>query len=300
MLEKGKYFCCFGEVLWDDFPAGRLPGGAPMNVAIGLHNQGVPVRIISRIGVDALGSEMVEYLASNGCNTDWVQKDLSLNTGIVKVHASTSGENSYEIVQPVAWDAVELTPALEELVKNSYGLVFGSLACRQDPSRSTLQRLLALAPLRIFDVNFRPPFYERALVESLLHQSDIAKLNDEELAIIISWYPEAPADERGAMEFVRTQFGLRMLVVTRGAHGAACQDAAGFHESDGFVVQVQDTVGSGDAFLSGFLKNIYNGVPTAEALRYACALGALVATHKGANPKISAQDIQAMLDSSKP
>ncbi|MFM8451036.1 MAG: PfkB family carbohydrate kinase, partial [Haliscomenobacter sp.] len=264
------------------------------------HNQGVPVRIISRIGTDALGEEIVDFITSNGCHSDWIQKDTHLGTGIVKVHATASGANSYEIVQPVAWDAIELTPELEELVKNSYGLVFGSLACRQDPSRSTLQRLLSLAPLRIFDVNFRPPFYERALVESLLHQSDIAKLNDEELAIILSWYPGAPVDERGAMAYVRSKFDLRMLVVTRGAQGAACQDAEGFHESEGFVVQVQDTVGSGDAFLSGFLKNMFNGVPSAEALRYACALGALVATHKGANPVIRAEEIQSMLQPTQP
>ena len=292
MLEKNKYICCFGEVLWDDFPSGRLPGGAPMNVAIGLQNLGLPTVMISRVGQDVLGDEIKSFLQSKNCTTQWIQTEIQHGTGIVKVHASETGENHYEIVQPIAWDFIQCSNETLDLVKNAHAIVFGTLACRDIVSRNTLLELLKVASLKVYDVNFRPPFYDQILVETLLSQADIVKMNDDELKIISSWYYISLAEEATQMTFIKNKFHLKMLIVTRGANGAICLDNTGFHESKGFKVQVQDTVGSGDAFLAGFLKNHYQGNPPDKALTYACALGAIVATHKGANPNVKEEDIK--------
>lgn len=292
MLQKNKYICCFGEVLWDDFPSGRLPGGAPMNVAIGLQNLGIAGVMISRVGQDNLGNEIKDFLRSKNCTEQWVQTDSKQGTGIVKVHATETGENHYEIVQPIAWDFISHAPKMADLVKNAYGIVFGTLACRNSVSLNTLLKLLKSAPLKIYDVNFRPPFYDKTLVKMLLEQADIVKMNDDELKIISSWYLLTETAETAQMRFLKDKFNLKMLIVTRGANGAICLNEQGIHQSKGFKVQVQDTVGSGDAFLAGFLKNLYQGNLPEKALTYACALGAIVATHKGANPNIKEEDIK--------
>ncbi len=295
-MKNKEFICCFGEVLWDDFPSGRLPGGAPMNVAIGLQSLGIPSVMISRVGCDNLGQEIKHFLAAKNCSTTWIQTDSEHRTGIVKVKASLSGENTYDIVQPIAWDFIEPSPQLKNIISKSYALVFGTLACRQQNNLHTLLYLLSAASLKVFDVNFRPPFYDKNLVALLLEQADIVKMNDEELAIIAAWYALSENTEQQKMEFIYNKFHLYKLVVTKGANGAVCYDENGLHTVKGFKVVVQDTVGSGDAFLAGFLKMLYEGASTANALQYACALGALVASHKGANPDIKENDIQKLMN----
>lgn len=295
MLTSNQYICSFGEILWDDFPSGRLPGGAPMNVAIGLQNLGVPTAMISRTGDDALGAEIKAFLQSKNCSTQWVQTDTEHETGIVKVQASASGENHYTIVQPVAWDFIGFTPEIADLVKNAHTLIFGTLACRNEVSCNTLLELLQYAQFKVFDVNFRAPFFDQKMVKILMEQADMVKMNDEELKIISSWYNLSDLDEMAQMHFLKEHFNLQTVVVTRGAHGAACLDKSGFYQSPGFKVQVNSTVGSGDAFLAGFLQQRFQGIAPAQALTYACALGALVATHQGANPIIEERDIQQII-----
>lgn len=283
-----KYICCFGEVLWDDFPTGRVLGGAPMNVAAGLQNLGISATMISRIGADDLGNQIIDFFKARGLTTEGVQTDLAHETGIVKVTASATGENHYEIVQPIAWDFIETTENNKNLVQNAYAFVFGSLSCRNATSRSTLLALLTIADntLKVFDVNFRPPFYEQTLIENLLLCADIVKMNDEELNIIATWYNLNLLSDGEKMNYLKQQFGLKMLVVTRGANGAILLNDAGLHESDGFRVQVKDTVGSGDAFLAGLLKGLEEGKTPEDALSFGCAFGALVATQAGATPLI--------------
>ena len=289
-----NYICCFGEVLWDDFPSGRLPGGAPMNVAIGLQNLGVPSRMISRVGNDPLGRDLKIFIESKNCSTAWIQTDNTYSTGIVKVNASLTGENHYDIIESVAWDRIDYTDDLSELVANAYATVYGTLACRQQHNLNTLIQLLTTASLKVYDVNFRPPFYNQELVESLMTQADIVKMNDDELNIVASWYGWAENAQTNQIRLLKDKFNLKILVITRGANGAICIDNKGIYESAGFKVQVQDTVGSGDAFLAGFLKSLYQGHALEHALTYACALGALVAAHKGANPNITEKDITAL------
>lgn len=217
-------------------------------------------------------------------------------TGIVKVQASESGENHYEIVQPVAWDFIRSSQDLASLVEGAHALVFGTLACRNEVSRNTLLELLEYANFKVFDVNFRPPFFDQPLVELLLERSDMVKMNDDELQLISSWYPHLSGlAEKTQMSVIKEQFNLKTVVVTKGAQGAACLDDTGFYQSPGFKVQVKSTVGSGDAFLAGFLRQRFEGAPLNQALTYACALGAVVATHQGANPVINEADIQKII-----
>jgi fructokinase len=285
----------FGEMLWDMLPSGKQPGGAPMNVAIHLKNFGLHPAFISRVGTDDLGVELTAFLDYKGLSTEYVQKGETHLTGIVKVNLTDKTEVAYKIVQPVAWDYIHADQKTETLVENSAVFLYGSLAARNQQTKETLYALLEKAPFKVFDVNLRPPHYDRPTIEYLISKADIVKVNEHELSIITDWYGILP-DPQTQMKFLADRFGLRMICLTLGAAGAMVLDADGFTSQHGYEVEVQDTIGSGDSFLAMFLKHILAGSSVATALKNACAVGALVATYQGATPSISEYELEKFLN----
>ncbi|WP_233454844.1 carbohydrate kinase family protein [Hymenobacter negativus] len=277
---------CFGEMLWDVLPTGKQPGGAPLNVAVHLRNFGLDAQLISRVGHDDLGTELLAFVESKGLSTKYVQRGETHLTGVVKANVSNTNEVTYKIVQPVAWDYIQYEPALSSLVQGAEAFVFGSLAARSPVSRETLYRLLQQAPLKVFDVNLRPPHYSRDVVQYLLRHADIVKLNHHELTEIMDWFGASPAEET-ALEWLAARFQLQAVCVTKGADGAALWTGGHLYRSPGRPVAVQDTIGSGDAFLAALLRGLLSHQPPADNLAFACAAGSLVATFQGATPAIS-------------
>ena len=262
-------------------------------MAVHLHNFGLDAQIISRVGHDDLGTELLAFVEGKGLGTRYVQRGETHLTGVVKANVSDCQEVTYQIVQPVAWDYIHYTPALRELVETADAFVFGSLAARQQPSRETLYRLLQAAPLKVFDVNLRPPHYSRDGVTYLLRQADVVKLNHHELAELAGWFGVS-ADEAVALRWLAERFGLQAVCVTKGADGAALWVDGQLHRSPGIAVQVQDTIGSGDAFLAALLRGWLAGHAPADYLAFACAAGSLVATRQGATPAISAAQVNEL------
>ena len=282
---------CFGEMLWDVLPTGRQPGGAPLNVAVHLHNFGLEAQIISRVGHDDLGAELLAFVESKGISACYVQRGETHLTGVVKANVSDHMEVTYQIVKPVAWDYIQYNDALSELVETAEVFVFGSLAARQAPSRETLYRLLQQAKLKVFDVNLRPPHYSRDVVTYLLKQADVVKLNHHELAEIMDWFGVS-SDEETALRWLAERFQLQAVCVTKGANGAILWVEQQLYRSPGIAVQVQDTIGSGDAFLAALLRGWLAGQPPADYLAFACAAGSLVASYQGATPAISEAQVR--------
>ncbi|MBD2755885.1 carbohydrate kinase family protein [Spirosoma validum] len=281
---------CFGEILWDVLPTSKQAGGAPMNVAADLRNFGINAQMISRVGTDDLGRELIQFLEQKGLPLDLVQIGQSHLTGVAKANVSDTNEVTYKIVQPVAWDYIHLEPNLIDAVQNSDLFVYGSLAARSQMTHETLTALLAVARRKVFDVNLRAPHYERTTVEELLHQADIAKLNEHELVELSDWYGHEN-ELRQAMEKLRERYSLETLCVTLGEKGAALLDKTGFVQQAGFPVDVEDTIGSGDAFLAAFLYKTLQGATPQNTLEFACATGAYVATQRGATPTFTAETI---------
>ncbi len=297
MLEKEQYICSFGEVLWDIFPSGKLPGGAPMNVACGLNALGFPTYLISRVGNDSLGEAILAFLTEKNCPTTYIQNDNQYATGVVQVTSNTAGENSYEIVLPSSWDFINYTKKIQAKIDKAQAVIFGTLVARTTVSAQTLLQLLDTSTLKVFDVNFRAPFYTQELVERLLQKANIVKMNDEELAIIAAWYAFDTSNETTLLQTLKEKFVLQCIIVTKGANGAMGLDEANhFHTCKGFEVTVKNTVGSGDAFLAGFLKHYLDGEKMDNALRFACAMGAFVATQEGANPVFEKETINYILN----
>jgi len=285
---------CFGEVLWDLLPTGKVAGGAPMNVAYHLNNFGVRSLMISKVGSDDLGEELLGFLKQKVVSTDLIQKDDTFQTGVVNVIFDEKGSPSYDIVQQVAWDYIHFNGKVLGAVEQCDLLVYGSLATRSEASRNTLFQLLESAKFKVFDVNLRPPYYNQALLEKLTAKADILKMNDEELDIISAWYIET-TDERKKLDFVKAHFQLKAILMTKGKDGAIYIDDDGFYTQVGFPVEVQDTVGSGDSFLAGFLSQLLKGKSPQECLTFACATGALVASNRGGTPVINEEMVKVFV-----
>ncbi len=285
----------FGEALWDITAEGRTPGGAPANVALHLAALGVDVRLLTRVGDDALGRALTAWLAGTGLGIDHVQLDRELPTGRVHVDASDPLDVNYKIAAPAAWDRIDSDAFLETAGKSPATVVFGSLATRHEVSRASLLALLERAELRIFDANLRPPFDGRDIIERLLRHSDWVKLNEQELVRICGWtgIPEDEPATAGAR--LRARYGLEALCITLGARGALLIDADGLHIQPGFAVPVIDTIGCGDAFLAAWLAEVLRGAGAQDALLKACAAGALVATQSGASGAVSPDAIEALI-----
>lgn len=285
---------CFGETLWDVLPTGRQPGGAPFNVAVHLHQLGQPAQLISRVGDDDLGAELVAFLQVRGLRTDYVQHGPDHPTGVVEANVGDRNEVVYQIVQPVAWDYIQYEERLRALVAGAAMFVFGSLAARTPATRDTLYRLLPAARFRVFDVNMRAPHYTREGVQYLLEHSDLVKMNHHELAEILAWLGHDAAEDSSALEWLATRFNLQAVCVTLGADGAQLWTGGRLCHSPGLSVEVTDTIGSGDAFLAALLTGWLAGQAPEECLRRACATGALVATHQGATPLITPAEVTAL------
>lgn len=290
-----KSVICFGEVLWDVLPTGKQPGGAPFNVAVHLHQLGQPVALISRVGDDEPGRELLAFIASKGLGTAHVQHSQTHPTGVVKANVDDAHEVVYKIVQPVAWDYIQYDAALAELVAQADVLVYGSLAARQADTRATLYHLLDHARFKVFDVNLRAPHYTPEVTTHLLAQADLVKLNHHELAEVTGWFGDAPAGREAAMRWLAARFGLQAVCVTCGADGALFYTAGQHYRAPGLPVTVRDTIGSGDAFLAALLRGWLASDEPGAALRFACAAGALVATQPGATPALTAAEVAALL-----
>jgi fructokinase len=295
MLENSPPIVCFGEVLWDILPTGPRPGGAPMNVAYHLHKQGKSTALITRIGSDEKGKELRAIFSERGIRTDFFQVDHQNETGKVFAQPNEQNEVVYDIVYPAAWDFIELEDEGKKLVKQSKYFVYGSLIARNKISKDTLYELLEIANNRVLDINLRSPHYNKDTVSHLLTKAHTAKLNIAELELITSWYGSTKTTAE-RIQLLQDEFNIETIIVTRGAEGAVVNFKGQLFEHSGFKVSVEDTIGSGDAFLAAFLSSLTTNNNINEALFYASRLGAFVATQSGACPDYFLKDVEKFFD----
>lgn len=273
----------FGEILWDAFGEEKVAGGAPMNVARHLVQQGADVLFASRVGADESGSGLVDFLKGNGLYSDLIQTDPQLPTCEVTVHLDAHGHATYIIPEPVSWDNIQTTDALTAAAKQAAAIVYGSLACREEATSHTLLNLLdETTAIKIFDVNLRPPHYTLSTIETLAAKADVIKMNEDEAALLIGGNTQ---NLRENITEFQKKYHAQTICVTRGGDGAIVWHDYKFYENPGVKVDVVDTVGAGDSFLATFINGLINNRPMDKTLEKACAIGAFVAGKRGANPK---------------
>ncbi|WP_163378048.1 carbohydrate kinase family protein [Cyclobacterium sp. SYSU L10401] len=281
---------CFGEMLWDIFPKESIAGGAPMNVALHLVHLGVDVKMISSVGEDKLGKKLLAFVKKYGLPDELIQINEEFPTGTVKVDDGDKENINYEIVKPAAWDHIKWSEDMDKSVRNADAFIFGTLAARNEVSKATLEKLLEIPVLKIFDINLRPPFYSADLLDNLLRRADILKINEEELTLLADFY-DLPSKMEAALEKLSELFEFDLICITLGSKGAAIYQEGEIINHPGYPVAVKDTVGAGDAFLAGFVSKYLSKESPEKILDFACALGALVATFSGGTPQYNEEDI---------
>lgn len=286
---------CFGEVLWDVFPTHKKIGGAPLNVALRMNSFGVETTMISRVGADKNGEDILAFLNNQEVTTDLIQVTKEYKTGMVNVMINEKGNASYDILYPSAWDKIVETEVMDEVISEADVFVFGSLASRDEVSRETLISLLDKAKYKVFDVNLRAPYYTAEVLNELMQKADFIKLNDEELREISRQLGSTYNSFEQNIKFIAEKSNSKQICVTKGEFGAVLYHNDKFYYNSGYFVKVVDTVGAGDSFLASLLIRLLRGKSPQKALNYACAVGALVAGQEGANPKISEKDIKKFM-----
>lgn len=285
---------CIGEILWDALPDGLYLGGAPLNVCYHLNQMGLNSEMVSRVGKDRLGGEALQRIQKKGISTKNIQTDGQYETGFVNVDVAENGDPAYEIIEPVAWDFIELTSSLADKVKQSWGLVFGSLAQRNERSRDTIQKLWNHSGSNILDLNLRPPHVDETIVYDSLTVADIVKMNEAELYQIKEWF-SLQGEDHQLVEAVAHTFSCPFVCVTKGADGAMLFQEDNWFEHEGYKAKAQDGVGAGDAFLAAMIYGIVTEIKGEKLLRYANAAGSYVAQKSGATPEYEIDDVRKIV-----
>nr|WP_315222116.1 carbohydrate kinase [uncultured Flavobacterium sp.] len=289
----------YGEVLWDVFANEKKIGGAPLNVALRMKTLGCEVAMISCVGNDEDGKAIINQVKSLGLETASIIKSEEFPTGLVNVTVNERGSASYEISYPSAWDKIVLNDFAKKKALDADVLIYGSLVCRDEVSRESLQQLLQTKAYKVFDVNLRKPHYSYEMLEQLMHSSDFIKFNDEELLEITKAMKSSFTSLEDNMYFIAERTKVTAMCVTRGKHGALLMWNGQIFENAGYPVEVADTVGAGDSFLAALITSLLTGKEPQKALNFACAVGALVAEAPGANPEISYSKIEDLMSKIK-
>lgn len=217
-------------------------------------------------------------------------------TGVVNVVLNDKGAAFYDIGYPVAWDRIKENESNFVLIQNSDFFVYGSLACRDDVSRVTLKSLLKMAPYKVFDVNLRAPNYTNEILLDLMLEANFIKFNDDEVFEVADYLGSKYNSMEQTIEFISERTKTDTICVTKGAYGAVLYNTKTFYYNSGYRVKVADTVGSGDSFLASVLYKVFNGEGFQVAIDFGCAVGAIVADSKGANPILTSSKIETFMN----
>ena len=281
-----------GEALWDVLPDGKKIGGAPANFAYHVSQFGLPSAVVSAVGDDALGHELVENLTSKGLTH--LLETVPYATGTVQVEIDQAGIPQYEIKENVAWDNIPYTARLEALASRTRAVCFGSLAQRNVVTRNTISRFLDAMPqtadtLVVFDVNIRQGFYNKETLCNSMERCNILKINDEELVTVSRMFGYPGIDLQDKCWILLGKYNVKMLILTCGINGSYVFTPGHVSFMPTPKVEVADTVGAGDSFTAAFIAAILKGRSVAEAHEKAVRTSAYVCTHKGAMPQLPAE-----------
>ena len=281
-----------GEALWDMLPESKKIGGAPANFAYHVSQFGLSSCVVSAIGDDSLGKEIIENFASKGLNHHIAQ--VPYPTGTVQVDIDQAGIPQYEIKENVAWDNIPYTAHLEALAENTKAVCFGSLAQRSVVSRSTINRFLDAMPqtddtLIVFDINLRQGFYNKEILCNSMKRCNILKINDEELILVSRMFGYPGIDLQDKCWILLGKYNLKMLILTCGINGSYVFTPGHVSFQPTPQVEVADTVGAGDSFTAAFIASLLKGKSVTEAHHLAVQTSAYVCTQNGAMPLLPAQ-----------
>ncbi len=287
-----------GELLWDVFDDSERIGGAPFNFAAHARRLGHEVVFLSAVGDDERGAAAIDQVARLGLPPESVQRAPRIATGIVTVRLDSRGQPTFAIHRPAAYDHFRLNEAVVAQIGmlRPEWIYFGTLHQAMAAGREATQRLIADFPnaRRFYDVNLRPGSYTPSLVEELLSQAHVVKMNEDEAASVGGMFGLVNSNREGFCRSWRTRFGWKALCVTRGSTGCSVLIGDDYVEVDGYPVKAIDTVGAGDAFAAAFLHGLGQQWPAEAVGDFANRVAALVASRPGGVPRWTMEECERL------
>jgi len=277
-----------GEILWDLLPAGRQLGGAPANFAYHANALGARAQIISRVGADQDGIDILNRIRSLRVDGRLIQIDGQSPTGTVSVELSEDGQPRYIIHENVAWDQIAATQEARAAVAEADAVCFGTLAQRGKNSQAAIQELVSLAnprALLILDINLRQHYYSEEIIEQSLRAANVLKVNDAELPVV-SELLSLQGDVRDQLGELAQKFDLRLVACTRGARGSLLLGQGFWSENAGFHTEVADTIGAGDSFTAAMAIGLLQGWDLETINARANRVASFVASQPGGTPDL--------------
>ena len=278
-----------GEALWDVLPEGKKIGGAPANFAYHVSQFGFDSRVVSAVGNDDLGDEILKVFKEKQLKHQL--QTVNYPTGTVQVTLHDNGVLCYDIKEVVAWDNIPFTDDLKRLALSTRAVCFGSLAQRNEVSRTSINRFLDTMPdgegqLKIFDINLRQGFFTKDIIRDSCQRCNVLKINDEELVAISRLFGYPGIDLQDKCWILLAKYNLKMLILTCGTNGSYVftPGVVSFQETP--KVPVADTVGAGDSFTATFTAALLKGKSVPEAHKLAVEVSAYVCTQSGAMPEL--------------
>lgn len=289
-MKENRTVVGIGEALWDILPDGKKIGGAPANFAYHVSQFGLQSLVVSAIGDDALGQEIIGTFRDKSLNS--LISTVPYPTGTVQVELDAAGIPQYIIKEGVAWTTFHSRRNWKHWPATLAQYVSVHLAQRSTVSRNTINRFIDTMPkdngtLIVFDANLRQSFYSEDVLEQSMMRCNVLKIKDEELPIVcrISGIPES--DQENQCRALLNRYNLKILILTCGVNGSYIftPDAKSFLPTP--QVKVADTVGAGDSFTAAFTASILSGLPVPVAHRKAVVVSAFVCTQNGAMASLS-------------
>ena len=275
-------------MLWDIFPERKVPGGAPANFAYHASQFGFESYVVSAVGKDLLGEDILKIFAEKELRL--LVETVDFPTGTVKVELNDKGIPKYEICENVAWDNIPFTERTKELAKNCTAVCFGTLAQRNETSRKTIRSFLELVPknaLKIFDINLRQNFYSKKIIHESLLISNILKINEEEVIEVARLFDFEKKDEQEICLHLLKEYNLNIVIETKGSIGSYVFTKNETSYLDTPKVNAIDTVGAGDSFAGAFAGALLQGKSIKEAHKLAVDVSSYICTQRGAMHKIT-------------
>lgn len=271
------------------------PGGSPMNVSLGLARLGMPVAFATALGDDAAGRTILDHLVDSGVEViPGLEAGRTTSTARVTLDAGGAPEYRFD---------VDWTLSLEgHLPTEPVHVHTGSIGAFLSPGAATVAEVVRGArPTATisFDPNIRPQFLPSLAdavdaVEAHVAASDVVKASDEDVAWL---YPVSHLDEVAAAWLA---LGPALVIITRGGAGALAQTRRGATTAQAHSVTVVDSIGAGDAFMSGIIAGMHargltgpagrarladlGGDDLAELLALGMMCGAITVSRAGAQP----------------
>lgn len=279
-----------GEILWDILPGGKQLGGAPANFAYNAMALGARGCIVSAVGGDSHGREILEHVRRAGIDPEHIAVDPEHPTGTVTVQVDCKGIPSFTIHEGAAWDNIVFNERSGELATAADAVCFGTLAQRSETSRKSILCFIESVPtdcLCIFDVNLRQRYYSSEIIRESLRQCDVLKLNEQELPVI-SEILSISGSESEILQRMILDYDLTLVALTLGEKGSRLASSSEVSFLEAMKVPVVDTVGAGDAFTAALTMGLLQRLPLRVIHENATRLAGFACTHQGAVSEMAA------------